>query len=81
MKTNNAAAPAIFRNRSLPWLLMAAGALVWFVADRNDGQHGILMSPADAQETPKSLKPAAVDGGRALGYLRKICDIVPMMPT
>ncbi len=68
---------AVLRHRSLPWVLVAAGAIVWMLADRSHGNHGILMRPAEAQEPSRPLKPAAVDGARALGYLKKICDIGP----
>jgi hypothetical protein len=65
------------RHRSLPWVLLASGAIIWGLADRNESKRGILMQPAEAQEPSEPLRPAAVDGGRALGYLRKICDIGP----
>jgi len=77
MKTNLADFLAGIRHRSLPWAFVALGGVVWLASQRQEGKHGILMSPADAQEPPKALKPAAVDGARALGYLKKICDIGP----
>jgi len=55
----------------------AVSTFVWMLADRSHGNHGILMRPAEAQEPSRPLKPAAVDGARALGYLKKICDIGP----
>lgn len=77
MKKHFAAVLAILHHRSLPWAIVAMGGIVLVAAQRQSDRNGFLMNAAEAQDTPKTLKPAAVDGARALDYLKKICDIGP----
>lgn len=61
-----------FSSRMVALSAIAAGSLFWIIGDA-----GLEPLHVEAQEPSKPLRPAAVDGGRAMGYLRKICDIGP----
>ena len=66
--------------RARPWLRIAGGLGLLAVGGLGTalvaapGLRTIMAEPAD---TPASLKPAAIDGDRAFGYLKAICALGP----